>query len=274
MRKKIHFSFSINNQVYFILFSESLRTMAENNCYLCQEPRSVVGHNTQSCPNVKCKKCGQNGHILRNCPNLNSNMDQKSVFLDKFELKHHIKEVHLKKNTFDIQCSKCEASFTKKEYLQKHNQKFHQEIKTYKCNKSDDGCLKEIKSEKFVDWILVKILGCPIISRPKLDVKEILKNKSHGIDQRDYMVDPRISRNEKTSDEFIFNANTKINLGSQKLKSSTDRINSDAFQEHANPKISSHEENMDYLHNIVISNDIKSKLEVEQEPMDLYLQDF
>ena len=145
--------------------------MAENNCYLCQEPKSVVGHNTQSCPSVKCKKCGQNGHILRNCPNFNSNMDQKS----------------------------------------------------------DDGCSKEIKSEKSVDWILVKILGCPIISKPKLDVKEILKNKMYGIDQRHDIVDPRISRNK---------------------------------------------ENMDSIHNIEISNDIKSKLEVEQEPMNLYLQDF
>ena len=113
--------------------------MAENNCYLCQEPRSVVGHNTQSCPSVKCKKCGQNGHILRNCPNFNSNTDQKSVFLDKFKLEHHIEGVHLKKKTFNIQCSKCEASFTKKEYLQKHIQKFHQEIKPYKCDNSDDG---------------------------------------------------------------------------------------------------------------------------------------
>ena len=135
-------------------------------------------------------------------------------------------------------------------------------------------CSKEIKSEKSVDWILVKILGCPIISRPKLDVKEILKNKSYGIDPRPGLVDPRISRLEENSDELIFNANPKINLGSQKLKASTDRINSDDFQEYANPKISSHEENMDYLHNIEISNDIKPKSDAEQEPMDIYLQDF
>ena len=49
--------------------------MSEFNCYLCQEPKSVVGHNTQSCPNVKCKKCGQKGHIFKNCPNLNLNID-------------------------------------------------------------------------------------------------------------------------------------------------------------------------------------------------------
>ena len=40
--------------------------MSEN-CYLCQEPKSVVGHDTQTCPNVLCKKCGQKGHVLRNC---------------------------------------------------------------------------------------------------------------------------------------------------------------------------------------------------------------
>ena len=51
--------------------------MSDKNCYLCQEPKSVVGHDTQSCPNVKCKKCGQKGHVHRNCPNLNLNMDQK-----------------------------------------------------------------------------------------------------------------------------------------------------------------------------------------------------
>ena len=144
--------------------------MSENNCYLCQEPKSVVGHNTQSCPNVKCKKCGQNGHIIRNCPNFNSNMDQKSVFLDKFKLEHHIEGVHLKKKTFNIQCSKCEASFTKKEYLQKHIQKFHQEIKTYNCNKSDDGCSKEIKIEKYVDWILILNVHLSLILNSKFFV--------------------------------------------------------------------------------------------------------
>ena len=52
--------------------------MSENNCYLCQEPKSVVGHNTQSCPNVKCKKCGQKGHIYRNCISFSSNIIQKA----------------------------------------------------------------------------------------------------------------------------------------------------------------------------------------------------
>ena len=57
--------------------------MSENNCYLCQEPKGVVGHNTQSCPNVKCKKCGQKGHIYRNCPNLNSIISQEKERSEK-----------------------------------------------------------------------------------------------------------------------------------------------------------------------------------------------
>ena len=40
--------------------------MSEN-CYLCQEPKSVVGHDTETCPDVICKKCGQKGHVVRNC---------------------------------------------------------------------------------------------------------------------------------------------------------------------------------------------------------------
>ena len=65
--------------------------MSENNCYLCQEPKSVVGHNTQSCPNVKCKKCGQKGHIFKNCPNLNLDIEQK--------LDHpRLKEIHNEKS--------------------------------------------------------------------------------------------------------------------------------------------------------------------------------
>ena len=76
---------------------------------------------------------------------------------------------------------------------------------------------------------MVKILGCPIISKPKSEVKEIFKNIRFGIDQSPDLVDPRISKNK---------------------------------------------ENMDSVHNIEISNDTKSKLKVEQEPIDLYLQDF
>ena len=65
--------------------------MSENNCYLCQEPKSVVGHNTQSCPNVKCKKCGQKGHIDRNCPNLN--IEQKPDHASSREINNEESDV-------------------------------------------------------------------------------------------------------------------------------------------------------------------------------------
>ena len=61
--------------------------MSEKNCYLCQEPKSVVGHNTQTCPRVKCKKCGQKGHIHRNCPNLNSKLEKKTDDVSPKEIK-------------------------------------------------------------------------------------------------------------------------------------------------------------------------------------------
>jgi hypothetical protein len=51
--------------------------MCENYCFLCQEPKIVVGHVTQFCPNVECKKCGLKGHVRENCPSLNFIMDQK-----------------------------------------------------------------------------------------------------------------------------------------------------------------------------------------------------
>ena len=74
----------------FFVVSGKLRTMSENNCYLCQEPKSVVGHNTQSCPNVKCKKCGQKGHIYRNCPSLSFNIDRKADDVYSKEMRNDI----------------------------------------------------------------------------------------------------------------------------------------------------------------------------------------
>ena len=46
-------------------------------CYLCQDPESAVVHDNQSCPNVKYKICGKKGHVVRNCPNLNLDINQK-----------------------------------------------------------------------------------------------------------------------------------------------------------------------------------------------------
>ena len=77
--------------------------MSENNCYLCQEPKTVVGHNTQSCPNVKCKKCGQKGHIQKNCPNLNSDFDQKLNYICPKEIQsEHSIVLHDDTKTLDF----------------------------------------------------------------------------------------------------------------------------------------------------------------------------
>ena len=51
----------------------------ESRCYLCQELESTVGHNTESCPFVKCKNCGKQGHVRKYCPDLVSKTDQNSV---------------------------------------------------------------------------------------------------------------------------------------------------------------------------------------------------
>ena len=59
--------------------------MEENYCFQCQEPKTVVGHATESCPKVKCRTCGQKGHTVRNCPHLDPRNDEKSKKLDPFE---------------------------------------------------------------------------------------------------------------------------------------------------------------------------------------------
>ena len=49
--------------------------MEESYCFLCQEPKSVVGHVTESCEKVKCKTCKQVGHTAKNCSKQNSKSD-------------------------------------------------------------------------------------------------------------------------------------------------------------------------------------------------------
>ena len=80
--------------------------MSDNNCYLCQEPKSVVGHNTQSCPSVKCKKCGQKGHIYRNCPNLNSIISQEKERSEKIIESIKEKMVKSQQEAMEMKCKK------------------------------------------------------------------------------------------------------------------------------------------------------------------------
>ena len=36
-------------------------------CFLCQDYKSFVGHDTSNCPKSECKNCGQKGHFRMNC---------------------------------------------------------------------------------------------------------------------------------------------------------------------------------------------------------------
>ena len=36
-------------------------------CFLCQDFKINVGHDTESCPRRICEKCGQHGHIKLEC---------------------------------------------------------------------------------------------------------------------------------------------------------------------------------------------------------------
>ena len=39
----------------------------KNKCYLCEDFKINVGHETKWCPKNICKKCGQNGHTKMDC---------------------------------------------------------------------------------------------------------------------------------------------------------------------------------------------------------------
>ena len=55
----------ITNQVNFIPFQ--IRRKMEAVCFLCQDFKANVGHETITCPKSECKNCGQHGHFRINC---------------------------------------------------------------------------------------------------------------------------------------------------------------------------------------------------------------
>ena len=69
--------------------------MSEIVCYLCQEPKRIVGHDTNSCPFIRCKKCGKQGHSRRYCPisSLKKENEQKNIYSKKeiFDSTEHFK---------------------------------------------------------------------------------------------------------------------------------------------------------------------------------------
>jgi len=74
--------------------------MEENYCFLCQEPKSVVGHATELCPDVKCRNCGQTGHILSNCSNLNHD-SSKHLHLSREQADYPKNTDYLSKEDYD-----------------------------------------------------------------------------------------------------------------------------------------------------------------------------
>ena len=119
--------------------------MSENNCYLCQEPKSVVGHNTQSCPNVKCKKCGQKGHINRNCPNLNSNVSQEKDRSEKIIESIKGKMEKSEQEAMEMKCKKYLLEHLKIEIDMQIRKQIYLGEKKGVLNKSDNGRSKEVE---------------------------------------------------------------------------------------------------------------------------------
>ena len=85
---------------FFFFFSDQVRTMNGNHCYLCNEPKSVVGHDTQTCPNVICIKCDQKGHIYQNC--LQLNIDQGLLIDQQIPEKSEVVQKEPKEILFEV----------------------------------------------------------------------------------------------------------------------------------------------------------------------------
>merc|ERR1712018_902990 len=44
-----------------------MNTFWQPACFICQDYKANIGHETKFCPNSKCKHCGQIGHFRMNC---------------------------------------------------------------------------------------------------------------------------------------------------------------------------------------------------------------
>ena len=221
--------------------------MSEFNCYLCQEPKSVVGHNTQSCPNVKCKKCGQKGHIFKNCPNLILDIEQK--------LDHpRLKEIHNEKSLV-----------------------LHNDTKILNSVENID-LSNDIKANFEVnEEISFKEANCFGICEPKSQQSKNISGYVSDMNDREMNMNAeKIKRKKKRvrSKQHRSGAQRRKNRKVRKQEELTKTSGIDQRPDTVDPIISSNKEIMNFFHNIDFSNDIKSKLDVEQEPMDLYLQDF
>ena len=196
--------------------------MSENNyCYLCQEPKSVVGHETQSCPNVKCKKCGIKGHVLRNCPNLNLNMNQK--------LQANIPAL-MDADVPDSKRVKTEENSEEKEdFSSLETMDFIRAIEF-----SDD-----IKRKKEIQEELIDVKSRFEQIKPKLEVNDnMLKARSSKMDQIHDLVDPMASKDMEIVNfvhdiQFSEDIKPKFEIKEESIdtKSSLDSINTKYAQD-------------------------------------------
>ena len=52
-------------------------------CFLCQDYKVNVSHETSSCPTCECKKCGQRGHFRWDCLVVDESFIQPEVCIEK-----------------------------------------------------------------------------------------------------------------------------------------------------------------------------------------------
>ena len=209
--------------------------MSDKNCYLCQEPKSVVGHDTQSCPNVKCKKCGQKGHIYRNCQNLNLNVVKKPI------INVCPKKIKSEKSVVLHNDAKILDFVEESMFSEDIKPKFEAKEETLKSKDSgrtkktdpimlnDNGVVDFVHSIEFSDDTKIKLE----IKQEPIDIKS------------------------SSFDGIIIKSEFKEEMAKSK---SFDTVES---------KISNEKEIMDFVHDIEFSEVNQQKLEIKEEPLDL-----
>ena len=274
--------------------------MSDNNCYLFQEHKSVVGHATQFCPNVKCEKCGQKGHDLRNCPNLYIN----KVYMNMFEkgLKNmagmkHKRKLKMPKSS-EFHCDICDVIATDQTGLDMHmagKKHFKMKSKLLKGRPNvapnDKEMMDFIHDIEFSDDIKPKleIKEEPINMKSTFDSikmksvfkEETLKVKSLKIDQRHDVVPKDKEMIDFVDDIEFLNCIKKeikeepIDVKSRfehikpKLEAKEDMLNGRNFGTNQNNDfiVPKDKEIIGFVDNIEFSDDIKKEIKEEQIDM-------
>ena len=222
--------------IFLFVFSDQVRTMNGNHCYLCNEPKSVVGHDTQTCPNVICIKCDQKGHIYQNCSQLN--IDQQK--LEKSEV---VQKEPKKCETCDVftKCKSCRVSLASKKSLKKHIDLKHgfDHIKRKSEFKEETFTAKSSKIEQ--------------ISDPKMHNDKKMLKALHDIEFSND-IKPKFEIKEET-----------LAIKSSKIDQNSDIVD---------PKMHNDKEMLDALHDIEFPNDIKPKLEIKIKTFDVKTTNF